>query len=134
MKATLASTTAMEWAPGSALYGHASIHDGRELVHVKVLADRRADGGGIAFLVKFTPPQGKLIKLVAVARSDEHVYLLEGGYCNKSGTQLRFPGDYAFNPTGHPHSAFVGMQVVSLVVYTGDTDQIRTFEVIDPTR
>jgi hypothetical protein len=59
--------------------------------------------------------------------------VLGGGSCNRSGEQLRFPGDYALNPKGHPHSAFIGRETVSLVVYAGEPDEIREFAVIDVT-
>ena len=101
-------------------------------MQLKILSDRRGDGGGIAYLVKFSPPAGKLIKLVAVARSDEHVYILAGGYCNKAGEQLRWPGDYGLNPNGHPHSAFIGEETVNLAVYTGEPDEVLECTVIDP--
>jgi hypothetical protein len=58
------------WSPGSPLFGAGSIHGGRELVQIKVLSDRRSEGGGVAYLFKFSPPPGKVIKIVAVARSD----------------------------------------------------------------
>ena len=131
MKAILASTARMEWVPGSILYGPQSVYEGQELVHLKILSDRRTVGGGLAYLVKFSPPEGKLIKVVAVTRSDEHVYILAGGYCNKVGAQLRFPGDYTLNPAGHPHSAFIGTEGVSVVIYAGEPDEIRAFEVIE---
>jgi hypothetical protein len=121
----------MDWEPGSRLYGDRSIYHGTELVHLKVLSDRRAAGGGLAYLVKFSPPPKKLIKVVAVTRSNEHVFILEGGFCNKAGKPLRGPGDYALNPSGHPHSAFIGSEVVSLAVYSGEPDDIVAFDVID---
>jgi len=101
-------------------------------MQLKILSDRRGDGGGIAYLVKFSPPAGKLIKLVAIARSDEHVYILAGGYCNKAGEQLRWPGDYGLNPKGHPHSAFIGEETVNLAVYAGEPDEVLECTVIDP--
>jgi hypothetical protein len=39
----------------------------------KILSDRRSEGGGIAWLAKFSRPPVKLIKIVATAGSDEHV-------------------------------------------------------------
>jgi hypothetical protein len=51
-------------------------------------------------MLKFSHPAGKLIKSVSVARSDEHVYLLEGGYCNRAGEQLRIPGRYGLTLRG----------------------------------
>ena len=49
--------TAMDWTSGVPFYGPAARHDGRDIVQLKVLSDRRHDGGGIAWLVKFTPPE-----------------------------------------------------------------------------
>ncbi len=131
MKSIMVSTSKSDWISGSGLYGEQSIYNGKELVQLKILSDRRKEEGGLAYLVKFSPPAGKLIKIVAVARSTEHTYVLEGGYCNRAGEQLRFPGDYALNPKGRPHSAFIGKETVSLVVYAGEPDEIREFVVID---
>jgi hypothetical protein len=121
----------LEWTSGVPFYGPAAIHDGREIVQLKVLSDRRSDGGGIAWLVRFLPPPGKLIKIVAVALSDEHVFSLEGGRSTKSGQPARGAGGYGLNPTGQPHSAMIGTESVSLVIYTGEPDEIRSMEVID---
>jgi hypothetical protein len=132
MKAIAARSSEIEWQPGSPLFGGDSNYQGQELVHLKTLSDRRDDGGGIAYLIRFSPPPNKMIRLVAVARSEEHVYVLEGGYCNRAGKQLRFPGDYGLNPSGHPHSAFIGRETIGLAVYSGEPDEVREFAVIDP--
>lgn len=134
MKAITLSTSEQEWQPGSDQFGESSIYQGTQLTHLKVLSDRRDQGGGVAFLLKFSPPKGKLIKLIAVARSDEHIYVLEGGYCDKLGKQRRFPGDYGLNPRGHNHGAFIGRETVALATYRGDPDEILEFAVIDPER
>jgi hypothetical protein len=126
-------TTTMEWEPGSPLYGEGAIFDGKEVVNLKIVSDRRQDGGGTAWLVRFTSPEGKVIKIVAVARSDERIFNLEGGRGSKSGEQLRFPGNYALNPRGKVHSAFIGTESIALVVYTGESDEIRSMEVPDAT-
>jgi hypothetical protein len=121
-----------EWISGTPFYGPAAIHDGSDIVQLKILSDRRKEGGGIAWLAKFTPPPGKLIKIVATALSDEHVFNLEGGRGAKSGAPLRSSGGYTLNPTGQPHSAFIGAETVSLIVYTGEPDEIASMEVVDP--
>lgn len=90
----------MPWEDGSRFYGQRSLYGGRPLVHLKVLGDRHTVGGGIAYLLKLSPPSSKLIEIVAVARSEEHVGILEGSHCNKSGQRLRGPGDYGFIPPG----------------------------------
>ena len=121
----------MRWSPGSPLFVPSSIHEGRELVTVKILSDRRVEGGGIALLMRFSPPPGKVIRIVAVARSDEHIFGLEGGRGTKSGQQLRFSGHYGLNPRGKVHSAHIGTETLGLVVYTGETDEIRSFDLLD---
>ncbi len=119
------------WTPGLPFYGPAAVHEGRDIVQLKILSDRRADGGGIAWLVRFAPPPGKLIKIVATALSDEHVLNLAGGRTTKNGEPVRAAGGYTLNPTGQPHSALIGAETVSLVVYTGEADEIVSMELID---
>jgi hypothetical protein len=121
----------MEWTPGSAYKGSAAIYEGKEIFHRKVLSDRRHEGGGLALLAKVSPPPGKLIKIVAVARSDEHVFDLSGGRATKSGKPLAAPGDYTLNPKGQPHSAMIAGENVSLVIYSGEPDEVKSIEVLD---
>src|SRR5258708_40042687 len=120
-----------EWVSGVGFYGPGAVYAGRDIVQLKVLSDRRAEGGGIAWLAKFTPPPGKLIKIVATALSDEHVFNLEGGRATKAGTPARASGGYTLNPTGQPHSALIAAETLSLVIYSGEPDRIVSMEVID---
>lgn len=120
-----------EWTSAVPFYGPNAVHDGKEIVQLKILSDRRAAGGGIAWLVKFSPPSGKLIKIVARAVSDEHVFGLEGGRVTKSGAPARSSGGYTLNPEGQPHSALIGAETVSLVVYRGEPDEIVSLEVVE---
>jgi hypothetical protein len=119
------------WTIGTAFCGSAAIYDGKEIVQVKMLSDRRSEGGSTAWLVKFSPPPGKLIKIIATAQSDEHVFNLEGGRGTKSGQPLRSSGGYTLNPKGQPHSAFIGQETVAFVVYSGELDEIHSMEVAD---
>jgi hypothetical protein len=121
----------LEWTSAVPFYGPEAIHEGKEIVQLKVLSDRRQEGGGIAWLVRFLPPPGKLIKIVAVALSDEHIYSLEGGRGTKSGQPARGSGGYGLNPKGQPHSAMIGTETVSLIVYTGEPDEIKSMQVVD---
>jgi hypothetical protein len=121
----------LEWRPGSAKYGPAGVHDGQEIIQSKILSDRRAEGGGLALLSKVSPPPGKLVKIVAIARSDEHVFDLEGGPCTKSGLPVRAATDYTLNPEGQVHSVLIGTETLSLVIYRGEPDQNLSFEIID---
>ena len=123
--------TTMEWTSGVPFYGPAAVHEGQEVVQLKVLSDRRADGGGIAWLVRFTPPQGKLIKIVATALSDEHIFSLQGGRATKSGQPAQGAGGYGLNPKGQPHSAMIASETMALVIYAGEPDRIESMEVVD---
>jgi hypothetical protein len=81
-----------EWTSGAPFYGPSAVFNGNDIVQLKILSDRRAEGGGIAWLAKFSPPPGRLIKIVAKAVSDEHVFNLQGGRVTKSGTPVRALG------------------------------------------
>jgi len=120
-----------EWTPGAPFYGPAAIFAGKDIVQLKILSDRRSGDGGIAWLARFSPPPGRLIKIVATALSDEHVFNLEGGLETKAGQPARSAGGDTLNPKGQPHSAFIGTETVSLVIYRGEPDEITSMEVVD---
>ena len=121
----------MPWSPATELFGPAAFHDGVPILEVKPLSDRRQQGGGMAHLLRASPPPGKLIKIVAVARSDEHVFGLSGGRATKSGKPVGAPGGYTLNPKGQPHSAMIAQQTIGLVIYSGEPDEITAVEVVD---
>lgn len=131
MTTTRTDPEAMPWSIATELFGAAALHDGAPILEVKRLSDRRAEGGGVAYLLRASPPAGKLIKIVAVARSDEHVFNLTGGRANKAGKPVAGPGAYALNPEGQPHSAMIANETVSLVVYAGEPDEVKSVEVVD---
>jgi hypothetical protein len=122
---------AFEWTSGVPFYGSGALYWGEDIVRLKILSDRRCEGGGIAWLAKFSPPPGKLIKIVATALSDEHVFNPEGGRATKSGAPSRASGGYTLNPEGQPHSALIATETVSLVIYRGEPDDVRSIEVVD---
>jgi hypothetical protein len=122
---------AAPWTSAVGFYGPTAVYRGDDIVQLKILSDRRAEGGGIAWLVKFSPPSGRLIKIVATALSDEHVFNLEGGRGTKTGQPARASGGYTLNPKGQPHSAFISTETVSLVVYRGEPDEVHSVEVVD---
>jgi len=121
----------MEWSSAVPFYGPAAFHDGHDIIQLKVLSDRRAEGGGIAWLVRFMPPPGKLIKIVATALSDEHIFGLQGGRSTKSGQPAQGRGAYGLNPRGQPHSAMIAQETMALVVYAGEPDRIDSLDVVD---
>jgi hypothetical protein len=133
MASTHVDTESAPWTSGVPFYGPAAVYQGKDIVQLKVLSDRRAEGGGIAWLGRFSPPPGKLIKIVATALSDEHVFNLAGGRATKSGQPSRSSGGYTLNPKGQPHSAFIASETVSLVIYRGEPDEIVSLEVVDAT-
>ena len=122
---------AAEWTSGTPFSGPGAVYGGKDIVQLKVLSDRRAEDGGIAWLARFSPPPGKLIKIVATALSDEHVFNLAGGRSTKSGMPARASGGYALNPKGQPHSALLATDTVSLVIYRGEPDKIVSLDVVD---
>jgi hypothetical protein len=123
--------SAVEWTSGVPFYGADCVHDGKDLVQLKILSDRRHEGGGITWIARFQPPPGKLIKIVALALSDEHIFGLEGGRSTKSGQPVRGGGGYGLNTKGQPHSAMIAQETTSLIIYTGEPDEVRSIEVVD---
>jgi hypothetical protein len=122
----------VEWMPGSAYKGPSALYRGEEVFYRKVLSDRRHDGGGLAVLSKVCPPPGKLVKTVAVARSEENVFNLIGGRSNKSGKPIEAIGNsYTLNPTGQTHSAMIATESIALVIYSGETDEVKSVEIVD---
>ncbi len=129
VRAILQKTDEMPWVPASSLFGEKLLVDGKDVVFLKILSDRRREGGGVAEMTRFSPPPGKRIRIKAVAESDEHVYLLKGGHEDGTGEPLRFPGDYLLHPKGLPHSAILSQETIALVIYAGEPDRIMEFRV-----
>ena len=129
VRAILQKTDEMPWIPASSLFGEKLLVDGKDVVFLKILSDRRQEGGGVAEMTRFSPPPGKRIRIKAVSESDEHVYLLKGGHEDGTGEPLRFPGDYLLHPKGLPHSAILSQETIALVIYAGEPDRIMEFRV-----
>ncbi len=131
LSAIFQKTNEMPWVPASVLFGEKLLVDGEDVIFLKMLSDRRAEGGGVAEITKFSPLPGKRIRLKAIAESDEHVYILEGGHDDGTGKQIRFPGDYLLHPKGLPHSAILSRETIALVIYAGEPDRVIEFRVED---
>jgi hypothetical protein len=119
------------WIPCTEMFGDGAFYEGEPIIEAKTLSDRRVEGGGVAYLLRFRPPEGKLIKVVAIARSDEHVFNLAGGRTTKSGQPVSVSGGYSLNPDGQPHSAMIAAETTSFVLYTGEPDEVTSVEVLD---
>jgi hypothetical protein len=72
-------TEGMDWMPGTPLFGPGAVRQGHDLVRIKTLSERRAEGEGVAYIFRFTPPAGQVIRVIAVARSDEHQLQMQTG-------------------------------------------------------
>ena len=84
----------------------------------------------MAQIVRFSPPSGMLIKVVANARSDEHIYILSGGHGDKSGRQRLFPGEYLLHPQGLAHGAFLAIETTVFQVYSGELDELLDYQIL----
>jgi len=67
----------------------------------------------------------------AVAQSDEHIFNLSGGRATKAGQPAASSGGYSINPKGQPHSAMIAEESTSLVIYSGEPNEVTSVEVID---
>jgi hypothetical protein len=119
------------WAPCTEMFGDGAFYAGKAIAEAKTLSDRRSEGGGIAYLLRFRPPPGKLIKIIATARSDEHVFGLAGGRATKSGQPVNAAGGYSLNTKGQPHSAMIAEETMAFVLYSGQLDEVHSVEVLD---
>ena len=54
MSSTHVDPTRAEWVSGVPFYGPGAVHEGRDIVQMKVLSDRRGEGGSIAWLVRYS--------------------------------------------------------------------------------
>jgi len=131
MPSIRANPDEIAWTPWTEAFGDGAFYQGTPIIEAKTLTDRRAEGCGVAYLLRFRPPEGKLMKIVAVARSDEHVFNLSGGRATKSGQPVSASGGYSLNPDGQPHSAMIAAETTAFVLYTGEPDEVKSVEVLD---
>ena len=59
------------------------------------------------------------------------MFNLKFGRATKSSEPVRASGGYKLNLEGQPHSAFIGSESISLVIYRGEPDEIVSLEVVD---
>jgi len=84
---------------------------------------RRPDDGGGCWhcLFRFRPPSGRAIRVTAIARSDEEVFILTGERA----------GHYGCNPPGLRHGQTLTEDTTVLVHYHGQPDDVLRAEVVD---
>jgi hypothetical protein len=115
-------TNAMEWEPAGKLFpGYVLECDDPDAgIFVKPLR-RPEDGGGCwHVLLRFRPPAGQGIRITAIARSDEEVFMLTGDRA----------GQYGCNPEGLRHGQTVTEDTTVLVHYHEAPDEVLRAEVI----
>ena len=50
----------------------------------------------------------------------------------QAGKPIEAPGNsYTLNPTGQPHSAMITTENIALVIYSGETDDVKSVEIVD---
>jgi hypothetical protein len=67
-------TPEINWIPASSIYGETVMYDGKEIVFIKQLTNRLEKGKGVAYLIKFIPPEAKIIRTDAAKRKDIALY------------------------------------------------------------
>jgi hypothetical protein len=68
------------WTPWTEVFGDGAFYEGRPIIEAKTLSDRRNEGGGIAYMLRFRPPEGKLIRLSrSRARTSTSSFSAAGG-------------------------------------------------------
>lgn len=94
-------------------------------VFLKLLR-RPDDGGGCwHWLIRFAPPEGRAIRITAVAESDEEIFFLSDESVEDRA------GVYSYNPAGLRHGITVTAETVALVHYHGEPDRIVRAEVVE---
>lgn len=116
-------TNEMEWRPAAEWFPGYTIdsRDPEAGVFAKVLRTPDDGGGCWHLLFRFRPPTGRAIRITAIARSDEEVFILTGDRT----------GHYGCNPTGLRHGQTVTEDTTLLVHYHGAPDEILRAEVVE---
>jgi len=116
-------TLEMDWRPAAEVFpGYTLATDDPEAgIFVKVLRNPDDGGGCWHLLFRFRPPAGGAIRVTAIARSDEEVFILSG----------ERSGHYGCNPTGLRHGQTVTEDTTLLVHYHDAPDEILRAEIVE---
>jgi hypothetical protein len=126
-KRTQIDTGTIDWVPAGEILADYHVDTGSPDtgVFLKVLR-RPEDGGGCwHWLIRFTPPAGRGIRITAVAESDEEIFFL------RDESPESRTGVYACNEAGLRHGITVTGETVALVHYHGAPDRILRAEVVE---
>ena len=119
----------MKGAPPNDAIPNAPSWDGKFGGWVKILSTPE-NGDGWTFLVRHVPPRGKRIRFGAISRSREQCYCLVGRQPSKGGKPGSLVGEYSFLQAETVHGGTLASEVVHLVHYDGDPDEITRYEVV----
>jgi len=119
----------MKGAPPNDAIPNAPEWDGEFGGWVKTLSTPES-GDGWTFLVRHLPPKGETIRFGAISRSREQCYCLLGTTSPKTGVHESLIGEYSFLQTNTVHGGTLKSEVIHLVHYDGDPDEILRYEVV----
>lgn len=119
----------MKGAPPNESIPNAPAWDGKFGGWVKILSAPE-NGDGWTFLVRHRPPQGKKIRFSAISRSREQCYCLLGSTTSARSKRVSLKGEYSFLQSETVHGGTLKSEVIHLVHYDGQPDEILRYEVV----
>jgi hypothetical protein len=117
------NTDEMEWLPAADFFPGYAVEGAEPGTGIFVKPLRRPEDGGGCWhlLLRFRPPEGRAIRITAIAQSDEELFMLSG----------QRAGQYGCNPKGLRHGQTITEDTTVLVHYHDEPDEILRAEVID---
>src|SRR5262245_29621275 len=87
---------------------------------------------GLTVISRYTAPPGKAWKIIGKASAlGREGYIMEGGYCNKTGRLIAGPGTFMFNAPGAIHGGISCHLTLYIHCCSGEPDEIVSLELID---
>lgn len=128
---TFLDTEAMPWEPWDRYFPGAPPNRAPAGAWCKVLR-HHPETGRFVCLLRVVPPPGRLVRIVARTRSTEEALTLSGRVYDARGRPASRKGEYVRRPPGSFHSAYYGEEVIALVAYDGEPEEILAFEEVAP--
>lgn len=119
----------MKGAPPNEAIPNAPAWDGKFGGWVKILSTPD-NGDGWTFLVRHRPPSGRKIRFSAISKSREQCYCLLGSKASGRNKPISLKGEYSFLQAETVHGGTLGSEVIHLVHYDGQPDEILRYEVV----
>lgn len=119
----------MKGAPANDAIPNAPAWDGNFGGWVKVLSTPE-NGDGWTFLVRHVPPPGMGIRFNGISKSREQCYCVYGSKSSKDG-EVSLVGEYSFLQAETIHGGILRDEVIHLIHYDGDPDEIMRYEAIN---